>query len=143
MRLAEVLRQKGPNAITLTESATVADAVRAMQHHHIGSVVITTDDQQLLGIFTERDVVRLCAEAKGSELATLLLTNCMTRDVMTATPDNTVDEVLSLMTTHRFRRIPVLIDGKIAGLLSIGDLVKAKLNATAEEAAALRHYITS
>lgn len=95
-----------------------------------------------MGILTERDMVRLYAEGE-SDFETMLVKDWMTTHMHIGKPNDTVSEILALMTVKRFRHLPVVEDGKMVGVVSIGDLVKAKLNETALEAQLLRDYITS
>lgn len=143
MKLADVLQRKGAHAVTVSTQASAADGVRTMYDNKVGSVLVTSGDGKLAGIFTERDVFHLCADGKGGQLAELPITSCMTAEVVVASPNDRVDEILTLMTSRRFRRMPVVVDDNIVGVLSIGDLVKAKLDETVDEAEALRQYIAS
>ncbi len=143
MQLKEILTQKGGQPVTVPPSATVADAIRAMNEHKVGSVMIPNADGSPAGIFTERDVLNLCAEGR-TDFARMSIRPCMTCEMTTGIPTDTVSEVLVVMTARRFRHVPVVDeDGKMVGVVSIGDLVKARLEATAKEAQALREYITS
>jgi CBS domain-containing protein len=143
MKLAQLLERKGGHAVTIDLTVSVAEAIRVMHENRVGSVVIASEDKKLLGIFTERDVMRLCANGKGGELADLPVKDNMTTDVVYGSPDDRVDDVLNLMTKRRFRRLPIVVDGKLVGVISIGDLVKAKMEETAHEAEVLREYIAS
>ncbi|MDS4030857.1 MAG: CBS domain-containing protein [Candidatus Contendobacter sp.] len=143
MQLKEILRKKGGQPVTVPTTATVADAIRAMTEHKVGSVMIPNADGSPAGIFTERDVLNLCAEGR-TDFAKMSIRPCMTCDMTTGKPGDTISEVLAVMTTKRFRHMPVVDeDGKLIGVVSIGDLVKAKLEETAQEAQALREYITT
>lgn len=143
MKLAELLSRKSGENVTVTPEASVADAIRAMCRQRVGSVVVCETDGGIRGIFTERDVLWLCSEGKGAELESLPITKHMTGDVTTGRPEERVDDVLNLMTEKRFRHLPIVRDGKLIGLLSLGDLIKAKLQETAVEAQSLREYIIS
>ena len=143
MLLKEILKKKGGQPVTVPASATVADAIRAMSDHKVGSVVVPNADGSPAGIFTERDVLNLCAEGR-TDFAKMSIRPCMTCAMTTGKPAETVSEVLVIMTARRFRHMPVVDDdGKMVGVVSIGDLVKAKLEETAREAQALREYITT
>lgn len=142
MRLTDLLEKKGADALTVAAATSVAEAIRIMNRHHVGSVVVTATDGALQGILTERDVLRLFAEARG-DFEKLTVGECMTTQLKVGHPDDRVDDVLALMTSKRFRHIPVIQGKAIVGVLSIGDLVKAKLDETADEARALRDYINS
>lgn len=143
MLLKEILNKKGGQPVTVSASATVADAIRAMHDHKVGSVVVPNADGSPAGIFTERDVLNLCAEGR-TDFAKMSIRPCMTCAMTTGKPAETVSEVLVIMTARRFRHMPVVDgDGKMVGVVSIGDLVKAKLEETAQEAQSLRDYIHS
>lgn len=142
MRLSDVLEKKGAHAVSVPASATVATAIRTMCEHRVGSIVIPSDTGKPLGILTERDIMRLYAAGKG-DFENLVVKDCMTTDVVLGSANDRVSQVLEIMTEKRFRHMPVVKDDKIIGVVSIGDLVKAKLEETAEEAQALRDYITS
>jgi CBS domain-containing protein len=142
MQLKEVLERKGGQPVTLPTTATVADAIQAMSEYRVGSVMVLYADGTPAGIFTERDVLHLCAEGR-TDFANMSIRPCMTCDITTGQPDDTVSETLVTMTAKRFRHMPVVEDGKMVGVVSIGDLVKAKLEETAIEAQALREYIHS
>ncbi|MBS1220759.1 MAG: hypothetical protein H6R23_379 [Proteobacteria bacterium] len=143
MLLKEILQKKGGQPITVPASATVADAIRAMTGHKVGSVMIPNADGSPAGIFTERDVLNLCAEGR-TDFVKMSIRPCMTCAMTTGKPGDKVSEILVIMTAKRFRHMPVVDeDGKMIGVVSIGDLVKAKLEETAQEAQALRKYITT
>lgn len=143
MELKEILKKKGGQPVFVPPTATVADAIRAMNDHKVGSVIIPHADGSPAGIFTERDVLNLCAEGR-TDFARMSIMPCMTCEIITAKPNDKISEALAIMTTKRFRHLPVVDEeGKMVGVVSIGDLVKAKLEETAIEAQALRDYITS
>ena len=143
MKLAELLTNKEGAALTVAENASVAEAIKIMNDNHVGSVIVPSDEGTPHGIITERDIMRLCAQGKGGELDSLKVQDCMTANVVCASANDTVDDALNLMTQRRFRRLPVVEENRLLGLISIGDLVKAKLDETAQEAQALREYIAS
>lgn len=142
MQLKEILKKKSGQPVTVPPTATVADAIRAMNDHKVGSVIVPHADGSPAGIFTERDVLNLCAEGR-TDFAKMSIMPCMTCEITTAKPGDTVSEALAIMTAKRFRHLPVVEENKMVGVVSIGDLVKAKLEETAIEAKALRDYITS
>jgi CBS domain-containing protein len=142
MRLKDVLAGKGRRVVTVSARSSVADAIRRMHAENVGSVMIPDAEGCPCGIFTERDVVRLYAEG-DRDFDQLPVGSRMTCSVVVGKLSMSVDEALGLMTEHRFRHLPVVEDGELVGLVSIGDLVKMKLNETAEEAQALRAYISS
>jgi len=143
MELRDVMAaKKGRRVVTVSARSSVADAIRTMHAEKVGSVMVPDAAGCPVGIFTERDVVRLYAEG-DRDFDKLPLESRMTCSVVLGRLSMSVDEALGLMTERRFRHLPVVEDGKLLGLVSIGDLVKAKLEETAEEAQALRSYIAS
>jgi CBS domain-containing protein len=142
MELKEILKKKGDKPVIVPEASTVASAIRTMNEHRVGSVMVQGPGGEPIGILTERDVVRLYAEGE-SDFETMLIKDWMTTEMTIGQPSDTVSEVLAIMTVKRFRHLPVVEDGKMVGVVSIGDLVKAKLEETAFEAKVLREYITT
>jgi CBS domain-containing protein len=142
MNLKEVLAAKGPRSITASAKSSIADAIRTMHAEKVGAVMVPDAEGCPVGIFTERDVVRLYADGER-DFETLRVEARMTCSVVLGRLSMPVDEALGLMTERRFRHLPVVEDGRLLGLVSIGDLVKVKLSETAQEAQALRAYIAS
>jgi CBS domain-containing protein len=142
MKLKDVLAAKGSRVVTLSAKSSIADAIRIMHAENVGSVMVPDAEGCPVGIFTERDVVRLYAEG-DRDFEKLPVEARMTCSVVLGRLSMTVDEALALMTERRFRHLPVVEDGMLIGMVSIGDLVKMKLGETAEEAQALRAYISS
>jgi CBS domain-containing protein len=142
MKLSEVLVGKGRRVVTVSAKSSISDAIRTMQAEKVGAVLVPDSGECPVGIFTERDVVRMHAGG-DRDFDALTVQSRMTCSVVVGKLSMTVDEALGLMTQRRFRHLPVLEDGKLVGLVSIGDLVKVKLEETAQEAQALRAYITS
>jgi CBS domain-containing protein len=142
MKLKDVLETKGHRVVTVSAKSSVADAIRAMHAEKVGAVMVPDAEGCPVGIFTERDVVRLYADGER-EFEALALEARMTCSVKVGRLSMSVDEALGLMTERRFRHLPVVEDGKLLGLVSIGDLVKVKLGEAAEEAQAMRAYIAS
>jgi len=142
MKLKDVLAAKGHRVVAVSAKSSVADAIRAMHAEKVGAVMVPDVEGCPVGIFTERDVVRLYADGER-DFDTLALEARMTCSVVVGRLSMSVDEALGLMTERRFRHLPVVEDGKLLGLVSIGDLVKVKLSEAAEEAQAMRAYIAS
>ena len=142
MQLKDVLAAKGRRVVTVSAKSSVADAIRTMHAENVGSVMVPDAEACPVGIFTERDVVRLYADG-DRDFDRLAVESRMTCSVVLGRLSMSVDEALGLMTERRFRHLPVVEDGKLLGLVSIGDLVKRKLEETAQEAEALRAYIAS
>lgn len=118
----------------------VADAVEMLATRRIGALPVFDGQEQVAGIFSERDVL-YCLQAKGSAALDLKVREVMTAPAVTIHPDTHVDEALGLMTRRRIRHLPVEQDGRIVGFVSIGDLVKYRIDQIAAEAEAMRSYI--
>jgi CBS domain-containing protein len=142
MNLKEVLAAKGRRVVSVSAKSSIADAIRTMQAQKVGAVLVPDAEGCPVGIFTERDVVRLYADG-DRDFDALTVEARMTCSVVVGRLSMSVDEALGLMTERRFRHLPVVEDGKLLGLVSIGDLVKVRLEETAQEAQALRAYIAS
>lgn len=141
MKLKDILRTKGPEVVSVGVTALVIDAVRAMVDARVGSALVLDADGRVAGIVTERDVLKATAR-HAADVCALRVDAVMTRDVLVAVPDDTVDYVLSLMTERRMRHVPVIENGKVVGLVSIGDAVRAKGQLAEVEARHLQDYIT-
>jgi CBS domain-containing protein len=134
-----IIRNKGARVITLPTGTTVAEAARALNKHRIGAVVVSEDGATVNGIFSERDLVRQLAE-HGAAAFDRPLRTAMTRHVMTCTTQSPVHEVMSVMTRKRIRHLPVLSQSQLVGIVSIGDVVKCRLEEMRLEASAMRDY---
>jgi CBS domain-containing protein len=147
MHVSSILSSKaagrpGPNVVTAASSDTLAEVAAMLARHNIGAVVVTTADNRVAGIFSERDLVRQIAKS-GSAALTMPVSDLMTRSVVTCTAIDGIDDVMAKMTRGRFRHVPVIgLDGQLAGLISIGDVVKFHVEEIEHEATALREYIT-
>lgn len=140
MKIASII--SGKKVATISPSATIYDLVSLLETHHIGALVVSPDGKKIEGIVSERDVVR-AMPAKMNELTTLHVRDLMTAEVLTCTAENSVAEILALMTENRVRHIPV-VDGsrELLSIVSIGDLVKSHISELDSERTALRDYIT-
>ena len=147
MTVNAILSRKGNDVVTIEPTATLCDAVKILDLHHIGAVVITGADRQILGILSERDVVRTLAHnvrvAGGCQLCDEPVEKVMTREVVTCKQSDTVYDLMERMTTGKFRHLPVIEDGRLAGIVSIGDVVKHRVAEMASESNALREYIAT
>lgn len=142
MKVAAILKDKGGKVVTAKPEDTVAAVADLLKREKIGAVVVTGAGGSVAGILSERDIVR-AIPAKGIDLLESRAADLMTRDVVTCTPDMDVHEVQKLMTEGRFRHIPVVVDGKLTGIVSVGDVVKQRLDELEAEAGALRSYIST
>ena len=139
--VAAILRHKGHEVIAITPAATIAEVTEVLRARRIGAVLVTDSRGQLLGIVSERDIVTNMA-AHGAATLGRTAAQLMTRVTVTATPATTVPEAMRLMTEHRVRHIPVLENGGLVGLVSIGDVVKARIMEQEQEVDSLKAYIS-
>jgi CBS domain-containing protein len=142
MLISQVLRDKGEMVFTAAESDTISAVAAMLFARRVGAMVVTRGDREVAGIVSERDVVRVVAEQGGAGLGRPV-SECMTRDVILAGPQESVDSILERMTDRRIRHLPVCLEGRLVGIISIGDLVKAKIAETLAEAEGLRAYISA
>ncbi|AHH99993.1 CBS domain-containing protein [Kutzneria viridogrisea] len=140
MRISDVLRGKGTEVATVPPWTTVTELVSELARHNVGAVVVLTPDG-VAGIVSERDVVRKLA-ARGGELLSRPVSEIMTTAVVTCKPSDTVEELAALMTERRIRHVPVVVDGKLSGIVSIGDVVKNRISQLQDEQSRLQEYIT-
>jgi len=138
----EILAKKGTRVITIHQDKTVLEALVCLFEAGIGAIVVVDDAEELAGIFSERDLIRIVAQKQASVLP-LLVKDVMTSKVTCVDPEQTVDECMALMTEKRFRHLPVMVDGSLQGLVSIGDLVKAAIADKEFLIQQLTHYIKS
>ena len=137
MHVEEILRAKGSTVEVIASHAPVADAVLRMAHRRIGCVVVTDQNDRVEGLLTERDVVRAIAY-RGSDATHLAVASVMSTAVPTCTSSSDVLSVMRTMTDRRFRHMPVIDDGRLIGIVSIGDVVKQRLEELELEAMVLR-----
>ena len=140
MTVAAMLKHKGHDVVAVHPGDTVAEVIRVLAEHRIGAVVVLDTAGQLQGVLSERDIVTALAES-GTEALGLAAAQLMTREVVTATRAMTVPEAMQLMTARRFRHLPVVENGRLLGIISIGDVVKARIMAQEDEVQSLRAYV--
>ena len=140
MRISDVLRNKGAAVATITPETSVAGLLTELTVHNIGAMVVVSQDG-VLGIVSERDVVRKLHEV-GADLLRRPVSDIMTTLLATCSPDDSVDSLSVLMTTNRVRHVPVVVDGRLAGIVSIGDVVKTRMEELEREQQQLQAYIT-
>ena len=139
MKIEEILRNKGHDVVTITETRSVLAAAQALVDHNIGGVLVT-EGKLLKGILTERDILRLTARSPG-ELDSILVGTVMTRELITAKPEDELTEVMDVMTQNKIRHLPILEGDRLIGIISIGDLVNACRVVAEKENSQLRQYI--
>ena len=142
MFVSDILSQKGGLVFTVTPGTTVAQVSQQLSVRRIGSVLVLDAAGAVAGIASERDLVRAMA-SHGAKALELEVRQVMTRDVITCDPDDSIDQVMEVMTRGRFRHLPVVRHGELIGLVSIGDVVKTRLEETKHETEALKAYIVA
>lgn len=141
MLVSQILKDKGDLVFTAGPAETVGAVATLLHTRRVGAMVVV-DGDQVVGIVSERDIVRMVAE-QGAGALDHPIDVCMTRDVVFATPAETVDSLLGRMTDRRIRHLPVMREGRLAGIVSIGDLVKHKISEIEAEADGLKAYIAA
>ncbi len=143
MKIEDVIRSKGDtNVVTIAPTATVSELVQTLTAKRIGALVVSADGEHIDGIVSERDIVRGLADL-GRNVMDATVADLMTADVYTAEPTGTVEDAAHSMTEHRIRHMPVLVDGHMVGLVSIGDVVKHRIDQLTEERDHLIGYLQS
>jgi CBS domain-containing protein len=140
MTVAAILKHKGYRVTTVEPTTTIAEVTERLATHRIGAVLVMDRAEQLLGIVSERDIVRSLA-ANGARTLEMTAGQLMTRALQVATPETTVGEAMHMMTEGRFRHLPVIHQDSVVGLISIGDVVKARIMQQAQEVDSLRAYV--
>ena len=140
MTIAAILKHKGHDVAHVAPTASVAEVVQQLASRRIGAVLVLDSADQLLGIVSERDIVGSLAE-HGRRTLEMTAAQLMTRDLQTATMHTTVAQATEMMTTGRFRHLPVMDGGKLLGIVSIGDIVKARLSQQEQEVDSLKAYV--
>ena len=142
MRISDLLRAKGTQVVTVPPDTTVRRLLAVLAEHRIGAVVVSHDGTSVDGIASERDIVRAFAR-QGAAAMSEPVTAIYTAEVHTITPETQIEEVMRMMTERRVRHAPVVQDGALRGIVSIGDVVKNRIDELETERAALTDYITS
>jgi CBS domain-containing protein len=141
MRISDVLRAKGTQVVTVTPDTRVRRLLAVLAEHGIGAVVVSHDGTAVDGIASERDIVRALAQ-RGAAVMSEPVTAICTTEVHTVTPQTPIEEVMLMMTERRVRHVPVVDDGGLHGIVSIGDVVKIRIGELETERTALSDYIT-
>jgi CBS domain-containing protein len=140
MHVKNILSAKGGQVLSIGPTATLETAARALAEHKIGALLVLGPDRRIVGILSERDIVRVLAE-QGAGALTQPLSQVMTRKVFTCSPSETIGVIMERMTAGKFRHVPVIEQDQVVGVVSIGDVVKYRLQEMEHESAALRDYI--
>ena len=141
MHVSVILDRKGTGVVTIPPDAMLLAAAGAMSEHNIGALVVSSDGRSVEGIISERDVVRELAR-RGTGAVKQTVADLMSTDVTTCGPEATVDDLMAAMTTKRMRHVPIMDGGVLAGIVSIGDVVKVRLDELEVEKQSLEEYVT-
>lgn len=141
MQVSVLLQRKGSDVVTVAPDASVSQVLDVLAEHRIGAVVVSRDGIAMDGVLSERDVVRSLA-AHGASALDSPCHQIMSTDIVTCEPDTTVEQLMSTMTERRVRHVPVVVDGRLSGLVSIGDVVKDRISGLEFETQALHDYIS-
>ena len=141
MQVSVLLQRKGSEVVTVVPEAQVSAVAKTLAERRIGAVVVSRDGATIDGILSERDIVLAIAE-RGAPALREPVSSIMTRSVFTCEPDTTVDQLMEMMTDKRVRHVPVLVSGSLAGIVSIGDVVKDRISTLQSENDSLQSYIT-
>jgi CBS domain-containing protein len=142
MTVKAILERKGHDVFTLGPNEKLSEAVRILAEHRIGALVVTNGDRRIAGILSERDIVRVIAK-EGPAVLDQPIRQAMTAKVTSCSEHNTVNEVMEIMTRGRFRHLPVEKSGQLDGIISIGDVVKRRIEDVEREAEEIRQYIAT
>jgi CBS domain-containing protein len=142
MKISALLAVKGASVVTIRPDASIAEAVAALGSYNVGALVVSTDGRTLEGIISERDIVRALGEL-GSGVLEPQVATIMSPDVHTCSPEDTVESLMKTMTEHRVRHLPVVEAGVLAGMVSIGDVVKNRMEELEQDRDALVDYINA
>ena len=142
MNVEMILKTKGRNVVTMTPDATLATAAKELQQRGIGAIVVLDDQGSVSGILSERDIVHTLAKA-GPDSLSHPVSEVMTRRLHTCKLTDTINDLMALMTAQRIRHLPVVEQGRLVGIVSIGDVVKYRLEEIEYEAGALREYVAT
>jgi CBS domain-containing protein len=141
MTVARIVNEKGRDVVTVAPEKSLAEIAAVLSEKRIGAVVVV-EGGAIRGIISERDIVRALAK-HGAEALRKLAVECMTARVITCLPEETIHDVMQKMTSGRFRHLPVVENGKLAGIISIGDVVKRRIEEVEREAEQIREYIAT
>ena len=137
-----IINRKGTDVVTIAPAATLGQAAALLAQHNVGAVVVSSDGEAVEGILSERDIVRRFAADEGVATSSVPVSSTMTADVHVASLDTTCDELMETMTNHRIRHVPVVDAGRLVGIVSIGDVVKNRMDELQIQTESLRGYVT-
>jgi len=150
MQIKDVLQEKGTEVVTINPDQTIHAAIVELNHHGIGALVVTEEGGKVAGIITERDILKCCGNncthllntpPREHTICQNLVENIMTRDLVIGVPEDDLNYVMGVMTKHHIRHLPILDDGRLAGIISLGDLVNAHFEENVFESRTLKNYV--
>lgn len=141
MKVSDLLKSKGAGVITINAHSTMGQVLKRMVEHRVGALVVIDSEHSPIGIITERDILRLLSEKEAHLWHSQAVGDFMTKDIIIGVPGDDVEYIMALMTENRFRHIPIMSEGRLAGLISIGDIVKSLLKDFKAENRYLSDYI--
>ncbi len=142
MIVASIIKVKGSGVFTIASGCQLAETAKLLSQKRIGAVIVTKADGSVCGVLSERDIVNAIAK-EGAQVLVKPVGDFMSGNVITCKLSDTIDHCMALMTDRRFRHLPVVEEGQLKGIISIGDVVKHRINETEQEAEALREYIAT
>lgn len=150
MLIRDIIQEKGQTVVTIGAEQTIHDAIKRLNEHRIGGLVVTGEDDEIVGIITERDILTVCGDHCSSLNKSLeenrtgcpvVVKDAMTRELVIGVPDDDLNYAMGIMSKNRIRHLPIIEEGKLAGIISIGDLVNAHFEEKVLENRTLREYI--
>ena len=150
MRIKDLLEEKGTEVVTIDAGQTIHAAIVKLNHHGIGSLIVTGDDGHIAGIITERDILKSCGNhcthlqtppPREQKPCPFIVSEIMTRDLVIGVPDDDLNYVMGVMIKHRIRHLPILDNGRLVGMISVGDLIRAHFEENIFESRTLKDYI--
>ena len=142
MHVERILASKGSDVTTVNNDETIGKAAKILFDNRIGAVLVRNEGGSVEGVLSERDIIRGMAQI-GAHCMEALVSDLMTRNVVYCLPEDNIDTIMSVMTEHRIRHLPVMRDDQLLGIISIGDVVKFRIEEIESEAAAMRQYIAT
>jgi CBS domain-containing protein len=140
MKIRDILHHKGGTVVTIQSQATIHEAMTMLVTHHIGALVVVDDHSRIVGIITERDILRECA-SRSEQVKATRVREVMTTNLIIGVPEDEVSYVMGIMTHNRIRHLPIIASDRLEGIISIGDVVKAQLEETEFENRYLKDYL--
>ena len=150
MQIKDILQEKGTGVVTIDAAQTIHAAIMQLNHHGFGALIVTGQDGQVTGIITERDILQCCGDTcthltitppREKSMCPFLVADVMTKDLVIGVPEDDLNYVMGVMIKHKIRHLPILDNGKLAGIISVGDLVNAHFEENVFESRTLKEYI--